>query len=67
MEIRHFSVTPSIVENCIKQLKLGKDDGCHGFNSYQLIHISLRSHVLQSIMLFNVMLMHGYSAKDLMR
>ena len=63
MEIRNFSVTPSIIKKCIRQHKPGKDDGCHGFNSNHLIHSSHRLYV-SLIMLFNVMLMHGYSAKD---
>ena len=45
-------------------IKKGKGDGNYGFTSDHLIYGGHRLHVLLSI-LFNVMLQHGYNAKDL--
>ena len=57
-------VTPSIIAQCIQQLKKRKGDGNYGFTSDHLIYGGHRLHVLLSL-LFNVMLQHGYNAKDL--
>lgn len=63
-EVNRYQVTPVIIEQCIKQLKSGKNDGNCGFNSNHLINGGIRLHTILSL-LFNVMLMHGYNAKEL--
>ena len=67
IQINHLqgmAMNPSIIEHCIQQLKKNKDDGNHGFNSNHLIYGNQRLHILLSI-LFNVMLSHGYTPRDL--
>ena len=59
-QLHGMVVTPSIIAQCLQQLKKGKGDGNYGFTSDYLIYGSHRLHVL-----FNVMLQHGYNAKDL--
>ena len=62
-QLQGMVVTPSIIAQCIQQLKKGKGDWNCGFTSDHLIYGGHRLHVLLSI-LFNVMLQHGYNAKD---
>ena len=58
-------ITPAIIKECSKKLKPGKGDGDRGFKSDQLIHYSTqRFHVIIAL-LFNNMLVHGYTPEDL--
>ena len=60
LEVSDYQVKPYIIEHCIKRLKHNKDDGSIGFNSNHLLYGGKRLHVLLSL-LFNVMLMYGYT------
>ena len=61
----HITVTPDIIKQCIQKLKPGKDDRDLGFKSYHIINGSHRLHVLLSL-LYNLMLLHGYTPTDLL-
>ena len=63
-QLHDMVVSPSIIAQCIQQLKKGKGDGNYGFTPDHLIYGGHRLYVLLSIILFNVMLQHGYNAKD---
>ena len=65
-EVSDYQVKPYIIEHCIKRLKRNKDDGSIGFNSNHLLYGGKRLHVLLSL-LFNLMLMHGYTPVDLLQ
>ena len=56
--------TPDLIHKSILQLKKCKDDGNVGFKSDHLINGGHCLHVFLSI-LFNVMITHGYNARDL--
>ena len=56
--------TPDLIHKSILQLKKSKDDGNVGFKSDHLINGGDCQHVFLSI-LFNVMITHGYNARDL--
>ena len=57
-QLQGMVVTPAIIAQYVRQLKKAKETSDH------LIYGGHRLHVLLSI-LFNVMLQHGYNAKDL--
>ena len=59
-------ITPAIIKECLKKLKPGKGDGDRGFKSDHLIHSTHRFHVLIAL-LFNNMLVHGYTPEDLLK
>ena len=63
-QLQGMVLTPSIIAQCIQQLQKCMGDGNYGFTSDHLIYGDHCLHVLLSI-LFNVMLQHGYNAKDL--
>ena len=56
--------TPDLIHKSILQLKKSKDDGNVGFKSDHFINGGHCLHVFLSI-LFNVMITHGYNARDL--
>ena len=62
----HTTVTPDIIKQCIHKLKPGKDDGDLGFKSDHIINGSHRLQVLLSL-LYNLMLLHGYTPTDLLK
>ena len=58
-----FSV--QVIAKCVGKLKAGKRDGGQGFDSDHLINGSRKLfHMLR--LLFNAMIVHGYTAKDLL-
>ena len=59
-------ITPAIIKECLKKLKPGKGDGDRGFKSDHLIHSTHRFHVIIAL-LFNNMLVHGYTPEDLLK
>ena len=56
----------AIIKQCLKKLKPGKGDGDRGFKSDHLIHSKHRFHVIIAL-LFNNMLVHGYTPEDLLK
>ena len=50
---------------CIQKLKTSKGDGNIGFDSDHLINDSHKLHVILCL-LINIMISHGYTAKDLL-
>ena len=62
----NVSITPAIIRQCVTKLKPDKGDGDRGFKSDHLIHSTHRFHVI-SALLFNNMLVHGYTPEDLLK
>ena len=62
----HITVTPDIIKLCIHKLKSRKYDGDLGFKSDHIINGSHRLHVLL-LLLYNLMLLHGYTPTDLLK
>ena len=56
----------SIIRQALRKLKPGKGDGDRGFKSDHLLHSTHRFHVLLCL-LFNTMLVHGYTPDDLLK
>ena len=59
-------ITHKIIKICSKKLKPGKDDGDMSFKLDHLIHGDHQMHVVLS-MLFNTMLVHGYTPSVLLK
>ena len=59
-------ITPTIIRQALRKLKPGKGDGDRGFKSDHLLHSTHRFHVLLCL-LFNTMLVHGYTPDDLLQ
>ena len=59
-------ITPTIIRQALRKLKPGKGDGDRGFKSDHLLHSTHRFHVLLCL-LFNTMLVHGYTPDDLLK
>ena len=57
--------TPEIIKICTKKLKPGKDDGDMSFKSDHVLHGGHQLHIVLS-MLFNMMLIHGYTPSVLL-
>ncbi len=58
-----FSV--DVITKCIRRIKSGKSDGNMGFDSDHLLNGTSKLCYMISV-LFNVMIMHGHSAQDLL-
>ena len=56
----------SIIRQALRKLKPRKGDGDRGFKSDHLLHSTHRFHVLLCL-LFNTMLVHGYTPDDLLK
>ena len=59
-------ITPEIIKICTKKFKSWKDDGDMRFKSDHLLHGGHQLHVVLS-MLFNTMLIHGYTPSVLLK
>ena len=59
-------ITPTIIRQSLRKLKPGKWDGDRGFKSDHLIHSTHRFHAMLCL-LFNAMLIHGYTPDDLLK
>ena len=58
-------ITPTIIRQSLKKLKLGKGNSDRGFKSDHLIHSTHRFHAMLCL-LFNAMLVQRYSPDDLL-
>ena len=66
MSTNDVFITPTIIRQSLRKLKPGKGDGDRGFKSDHLIHSTHRFHAMLCL-LFNAMLIHGYTPDDLLK
>ena len=66
MSTTDISITPTINRQALRKLKPEKGDGDRGFKSDHLLHSTHRFHVMLCL-LFNTMLVHGYTPDDLLK